>query len=408
MDQVDDLLTGPDSLDCLQNYDVVDTPQDEAFDRITRLVRLLFDVPMSTITLIDGHRQRFRARPHVASSQGDRGPALYAVAIAQDEPLVVPDTLADPRFAADPCAPGDPNIRFYAGIRLRTPDGRSIGTLCATDTRPRDISSVQASALADLAKIIMSDLELRLLATTDSLTGALTRRGFREEADRAVALALRHRYDLSLIAFDLDHFKTVNDTHGHPTGDIVLRDTIATCNDLVRKSDLVGRIGGEEFAILLPHTKAAAALDVANKLRSAVARQRMNALSGPFTVSASFGVAGLDRTLTGIEGLLQRADVALYEAKADGRNRCVLWKPVEIVTPSGKRRVFKAGRISFNSGQSCIDCTVRKLSETGASIDVVSTADIPNQFKLQIEADGFSVLCRVMSKSERHLELEFS
>ncbi len=388
-DKVEDMRNEHDRLNSLERYDILDTPQEEAFDRITRLVRHVFDVPMSTITFIDGHRQWFKSRQGVAACEGDRGPALCAAAIAQDEPLVIPNTLADPLFATNPLVTGEPHVRFYAGVRLCTPDGQNIGTLCAADTRPRDFGMGHVAALSDLAKIVMSELELRLLATTDGLTGALSRRGFREEADRAVALALRHRYDLSAIVFDLDHFKGINDTHGHPTGDIVLRETIATCKELLRKSDLIGRIGGEEFAVLLPQTQLAAAVDVAEKLRSAVAHQRLHASSGAFAITASFGVTGLDPTVIDIDSLLQRADVALYDAKASGRNRCVAWTPGENVTPSITRRVFKAGRISLDGGQS-FGCTVRTLSDSGASIDVVSSADIPDLVRLQIEADGFS------------------
>lgn len=406
--QVDLTVNEQDSLGFLQRYEMTGTPQEEGFERVTRLVRQVFDVPMSMVNLIEGHLQWFKGAQGSGGREGDKGLAFPGSGIVHGEPLVIADTLADPRFATNPLVIGKPHIRFYAGVPLCTPSGQNIGTLCAADTRPRDMSRAQAAALLDLAMIVMSDLELRRLATTDGLTSILSRRGFREEASRAVALALRHRYDLSVIVFDLDHFKSINDTHGHATGDIVLRETAATCGDLLRKSDLIGRIGGEEFAILLPHTKVADAMDVAEKLRSAVARQRLHALSGPFGISASFGVTGLDRTTADIDSLLQRADVALYEAKADGRNRCVVCKPLEIVTPSIRRRVFKAGRISFNTGQSCIDCTVRTLSDNGAGIDIVSSAGIPDSFKLLIEADGFSGLCRVTRRTERHLELEFA
>ena len=407
-DDVEELLKEQNRLDSLQRYDILDTPQEEAFDRITRLVRKFFDVPMSTITFIDGHRQWFKSHQGMEVCEGDRGPALCAAAIAQDEPLVIPDTLADPRFASNVLVTGEPRIRFYAGVPLYTPDRQNIGTLCAADTRPRKISKDHVAVLSDLAKIVMSELELRLLATTDGLTGALSRRGFREEASRAVALALRYRYDLSLIMFDLDHFKVINDTHGHPTGDRVLRTTVATCDGVLRKSDLVGRMGGEEFAILLPHTNVTAAMDVADKLRSAVASQRLHTAFGPLRISGSFGVAGLDRCDVEIDSLLQNADVALYDAKAGGRNRCVAWTPLRGGTLTSRPNVLKAGRISYDGGEACLDCTVRTLSESGAGVDVISSADIPDLFQLQIEAVGFSGPCRVARKTDRHLELDFS
>ena len=190
-------------------------------------------------------------------------------------------------------------------------------------------------------------------------------------------------------------------------GDRVLAETVATCRARLRTSDLLGRIGGEEFAIVLPHTGSASALQVAEKLRSSIARQLVPGPSGPLMVTASFGVTTLDRSVSDLDGLLERADAALYAAKADGRNRCSAWRPVETVRPNIRRRVFKAGRITFNSGRSTIDCTVRSLSEDGAGLDVFSSAGVPDSFKLQTEADGLSRLCRIVTKRDKHLEVEF-
>ena len=397
-----------DRLGSLQRYDILDTPREEAFDRIARLARQLLRVPTATLTFIDGHRLWFKARLGLEQAEIPRSGAFCSSTIAQDDPLVIPDTLADPRFADSPFVRNDPRLRFYAGVPLRSPDGQNIGTLCAMDTQPHEIGTDQVEALVDLAQIVMNELELRLLATTDSLTGTLARRGFRDEVTRALALAKRHRHDLSLVMLDIDHFKVVNDTHGHATGDIVLKQTVATCRALLRKSDMIGRLGGEEFAILLQHTGGQAALRVAEKLRKAIARHRVQGAAGPFGVTASFGVVSVDRTATDTDSLLERADAALYEAKGEGRNRCVVWKQVQAAEPAVRRRVFKAGRLSFNSGRSTIDCTVRTLSGSGATIDVISTAGVPDQFKLQIEADHFSQLCRVAGKTERHLELAFA
>jgi diguanylate cyclase (GGDEF)-like protein len=257
-------------LAALDRYDVLDTPPEDSFDRITRLTRRVFDMPMSTITLIDGHRQWFKSRAGVSACETARGPALCEVVVREAKPLIVPETLADQRFVDNPFVVGAPYIRFYAGIPLRTPEGFSIGTLCAMDTKPRSFEAADVETLSDIAQIVMSELELRLLARTDGLTGALSRRAFRDELSRTLSLALRHRHDLSCIMLDLDHFKHVNDAHGHPVGDIVLTQVVAACQEELRKSDILGRLGGEEFAVLLPHTGLASALRVAEKLRAAV------------------------------------------------------------------------------------------------------------------------------------------
>jgi diguanylate cyclase (GGDEF)-like protein len=391
----------------LDRYDILDTPAEEAFDRITRLTRRIFDVPMSTITLIDGHRQWFKSRQGVSAAETPKGPALCNVAIREARPLIVPDTTMDARFSANPFVVGEPHIRFYAGVPLQTPEGHCIGTLCAMDTKPRTFFDDQVDTLRDLASIVISELELRVLAMTDGLTGALSRRAFRQELDRAFSLAIRHKHDLSCIILDLDHFKTVNDQYGHSAGDQVLSAAAAACREELRKSDAFGRMGGEEFAILLPHTGLGSAMKVAEKLRAAIAQLRIPTLAQPIKVTASFGVANLDESVAGPDALLQNADVALYSAKGDGRNRCMEWRPVAIAQQSTRRRVLKAGRISFNGGRSAIDCTVRSLSEAGAGLQIVSSAGIPNTFKLLIEADSFSRLCQITNKGSKELEVMF-
>ena len=397
-------------LNALASYDILDTPAEESFDRITRITRELFHAPMSTIAFIDGHRQWFKSRQGVAKSETERAPALCNVTIQQRRPLIIEDTLADERFRENPFVVGDPRIRFYAGVPLTTPEGANIGTLCVMDTKPRHFGAEQVALLNDMAQLILTGLELRALATTDALTGILSRRAFIAEAERAIAIATRHRVNLSCITFDLDHFKSINDGFGHQTGDSVLTTMAQTCATILRKSDVFGRIGGEEFAIAMPHTGPVPAMEVAEKLRSAVARQVFTGPTGErMEVTASFGVASVDRSTTDFRALLEHADAALYEAKRAGRNRCNEWNPPRIaMEPVNKRRVLKAGKISFNLGHSAIDCTVRTLSDTGAGLDVVSSAGVPDAFKLLIESDDKSLGCRVTSKQNRHIEVEFA
>jgi GAF domain-containing protein len=138
--------------------------------------------------------------------------------ILENRPLVVTNATLDPRFARDPYVKGEPHLRFYVGVPLTMADGHNIGTLCIFGTQPREFDAEDIELLSDLARMVVDELELRLLATRDSLTGALSRRAFKEEAQRATAMALRHHHDLSCIAMDLDHFKAVNDRHGHAPG----------------------------------------------------------------------------------------------------------------------------------------------------------------------------------------------
>ncbi|WP_306226289.1 sensor domain-containing diguanylate cyclase [Bosea beijingensis] len=393
-------------LDALARYDILDTPNESVFDRITSLVCRIFAVPMATVTFLDAHRQWFKSRQGVADCEGDRGPAFCNLTIRQSEPLIVTDTHQDGRFAGNPLVLGPPFLRFYAGIPLRSAEGQNIGTLCAMGPEPRAISAEEIAILSDLAGIVMEALELRLLATTDGLTGALSRRAFRDEGARTLALAQRHRHEASCIALDLDHFKSVNDTHGHAAGDAVLFGTVAACRRLLRQTDLIGRVGGEEFAVLLPYTDRQAALGVAEKLRSGIAAESFDGSEGPFKVSASFGVATVTPGVSDLDSLLALADAALYRAKSEGRNRCIAAPATD--SASVGRRVLKAGQIVFNGGRSAIDCTVKRLSEDGASLAVLSTAGVPERFKLAIAADGFSKTCAIARKAGSEIDVQFA
>ena len=394
-------------LAALDSYDILDTPSEEAFDRITRLAQKIFNVSMSTVTLLDGHRQWFKSRQGVNDCETERGPALCNVAITLNRPLVVPDTHLDARFANNPLVLGAPFLRFYAGAQLRSPDGFAIGTLCVMDTVPRSFDDGDASILSDLAQLVMSELGLRRLAMHDALTEALSRRALRDELERSIALAVRHKHELSCIMFDLDHFKSVNDRHGHGVGDLVLKAAVEACRDELRTTDAIGRFGGEEFVMILPYTDRDAALAVAEKVRASLARAYVQTESGAVRITASFGVASLGATGCDADQLLKRADTALYEAKAAGRNNCKVWSAREAVDANGLRRVLKAGVMTFNGGNSTIDCTVRGLSGSGALLNVISTADVPMRFKLAIAADEFHRLCSVVAKRDKQIEVAF-
>lgn len=162
--------------------------------------------------------------------------------------------------------------------------------------------------------------QARYAAEHDHLTGAWSRRAFFGRAELAHAQAVRGGAALSLLIFDVDHFKAINDTHGHAVGDRVLADLVARTGALLR-GDACARLGGEEFAVLLPHTDADAALRVADDLRRTLERAAVPGAGGaPVRYTVSVGAASLDAGET-LASLLQRADAALYTAKRAGRNQ---------------------------------------------------------------------------------------
>jgi two-component system cell cycle response regulator len=184
-----------------------------------------------------------------------------------------------------------------------------------------------ARRIAELEAVLRVALvENRKLSTTDDLTRVASRRFFTKHFPREVERAARYARALSLILCDIDHFKNVNDTLGHAGGDEVLRQFGSRLQDELRHGvDWVARIGGEEFAIVLPETNYEQALDVARKLRSAVANKTFEAQGRGVEVTASFGLCGLESVPPGVrkvaENLVKIADAALYRSKNSGRNR---------------------------------------------------------------------------------------
>jgi diguanylate cyclase (GGDEF)-like protein len=319
-----DVSTAEDErLDALYRYDVLDTEPEEAFDRITRLAKMVMQTPIALVSLIDRDRQWFKSRQGLEARETPRDISFCGHAIKHDVPMVVTDAREDDRFRDNPLVLGGPMIRFYLGIPLRTPDGQAIGTLCTIDRTPRQPSAEQIALLQDLARLVIDEMELRQLATTDSLTGALTRRGFMHAAQLACDQARRYRHNVSCIVLDLDHFKSINDRFGHDAGDRVLRSVTTICRRIMRSVDRLGRLGGEEFAIILPETDLDGARATAQRLRQLIAATGIEAGPGVLAVTASLGVATLnDRD--DLDAMIKAADAALYRAKSDGRNRVVV------------------------------------------------------------------------------------
>jgi diguanylate cyclase (GGDEF)-like protein/PAS domain S-box-containing protein len=168
--------------------------------------------------------------------------------------------------------------------------------------------------------------ELRRLATTDVLTGLSNRRHFMDLAKVEVERARRHGRPLTALMLDIDYFKRVNDTWGHPVGDEVIRAVAQASGNLVRKIDVVGRLGGEEFAVLLPETGLDGAMLVAERLRRDVGALRVLAGADQVVFTVSIGVAQLIPADSAPDMVLSRADAALYKAKTSGRNRVVAAK----------------------------------------------------------------------------------
>ncbi len=200
--------------------------------------------------------------------------------------------------------------------------GYLLGRAFDTVVRERHEAQAQASIMEGL------NLQLEAISVTDDLTGLYNRRYFFERLEEYLRAARRHRLPLSLMMLDLDHFKRINDTFGHPTGDRVLKALAEVIRSGLRASDIPARYGGEEFLILLPYTGEAEATRLAERLRRTISGHPFSIPESARPVTISIGVAefDVDHPVDG-EALVARADAALYRAKRDGRNRVAVAGP---------------------------------------------------------------------------------
>jgi two-component system, cell cycle response regulator len=225
----------------------------------------------------------------------------------------------------------------YIYVLLLTAKNRQEDVLAGLDagaddyvTKPFDTHELQvrlcaARRILDLQSELLSACEARRLqATHDALTGVLNRRTIIEGLQREFARAQRDSLSIGVIMMDLDYFKRINDTYGHPVGDMVLCEAAQRVQQELRSHDLLGRYGGEEFLAVLPGCTAEETKKIAERLRQGLADRPLNFPGGRILVTSSFGVAASEGDGANVEALLQLADASLYRAKHEGRNRVVL------------------------------------------------------------------------------------
>lgn len=297
-------------LAALHALNLLDTPPEERFDRLTRLARRLFGVPIALVSLIDEKRQWFKSCMGLPVQETPRELAFCAYTILGDGVFVVPDLAADTRFADHPQVAGEPHLRFYAGCPLRTPDGYKIGTLCLLDTAPRTLSDDDHDLLRDLAGMAEQELVAAQLASTDELTGLSNRRGFRALATHSLRVCSRQKWPVVMLSIDLDGLEPVNDRFGHATGDALLRGTAQALLATFRESDVIGRIGGDEFAVLLANISDSQCDEALGRMHKNLAAQR-KPLPAAAAIGCSIGRMRYDPARhESVDALLAEADAA--------------------------------------------------------------------------------------------------
>lgn len=284
----------------------------EQLERVASLVTSMLDVPLVIVSLEPDFNPE-------GAATGQRRELYHALVAGTPGLLVHPDAIA---LCLDnlPATPGARQVRSRLSVTLVTATGARIGALHVYDTRERRFTTSERTALRDFAHLMVSGIELWRHASHDGLTGAMSRGCFIEGLERETARYHRKGTPCGLVMLDLDHFKEINDRHGHAAGDMVLRAVADTVRDEMRAEDAFGRLGGEEFALLISGGALQVAQEVGERVRAAVERTTIPGHPG-LKVTASLGVAEITPEENTAEALLASADARLYEAKTAGRNR---------------------------------------------------------------------------------------
>lgn len=341
-------LADPRRLAAVQRTGLLDSPPEEIFDRLTRLASRLTGAPVVFVSLLDlgrdFHKSVFSPVAEAAGASRDRMGRTFCHYVAVSKvTLVIEDATLLPVFRDVPSVKAM-GVRAYAGVPLLTDEGDTLGTFCAIDFAPRHWTEQDLDVLTELAHSALREIRLRMalqhadainqqlveqiqrvaelnmkleeLATTDPLTGLRNRRAFDAHMAQQLAIVQRRGTPLSLLMLDADHFKRVNDTLGHDGGDRVLQAIAGHLKACARTVDVVARVGGEEFAVILPSTGEAGAQEVGERMRQAVEGGPWDEMPVTISVGTATLVEGEDA-----ERIYGRADAALYAAKQAGRNR---------------------------------------------------------------------------------------
>lgn len=298
----------------LHTLEVLDTPEEDRFDRLTRIARKVFNVPISLVSLIDENRQWFKSCNGLGQRETARDISFCGHAILEDGIFCIEDAKKDPRFSDNPLVLESPFIRFYAGCPLKVLDAK-IGTLCIIDRVPRALSTEDRTLLKDLSALVENELLALHLATIDDLTSIPNRRGTINLLRNGISLSRRHGVASTLVFFDLNHFKLINDQYGHEEGDFVLKSFASMLKQAGREADIFGRLGGDEFIAWFGTGDTFFLPTYLKRLEALVDSFNANN-SKSYVLDFAYGSLDIDpQTQLRVEEMLSKADTLMYKNK---------------------------------------------------------------------------------------------
>lgn len=290
--------------------------------RIARLAAKACKAPIALLSLVDSSGGACNVAVGLAPEERALATALSDATALSQRPFLLSEPVGQPRMFLAKAPP----ISVSLGVPLRAEHPWVSGSLCVMDRAGRpDFGLGMVDLLRDLGDLALQHQQLLHRLCTDPLTGAASRGHFFEVLEAEIGRCGHGGQPLGLLLADIDHFKAVNDRHGHRAGDAVLRGLVARLANNLGDGEIVGRLGGEEFAILLPGARAEQVPTIARRLRQAVSAAPFKTEKGPVSITLSIGAAGWCAGMTGeadaFGDLLEQADAALYRAKSTGRNR---------------------------------------------------------------------------------------
>lgn len=286
---------------------------DPEIDALTRLATAVTGKPFALVSILDGPIRWSKAQFGINVGPAPRELSFCCYCVEAGQPLIIDDASTHPQFSLLPAVKEKAGIRFYAGIPIHVSVGnlQIDATLCVLDVTPGSLSSVALENLVSLAELLGSLMQAKLTAATDHLTGLWNQRAF----DKTLLAAFNSNGGnpsmIHLCLLDIDRFKGINDTHGHDAGDRVIQSVAEKLKSACLPDSMIGRIGGDEFAILVtsdsPHAGHGSFRDLPARLR--------HTLDGCLDISITAGYASLEPSFGSPGHLMKAADVALYEAK---------------------------------------------------------------------------------------------
>jgi len=300
---------------------------------IVNIVAQIMDVPVGLIMRVTENDIEVFVSSHnennpyeVGAKEHLQGSGLYCETVIKTQSkLLVPNALESAQWRNNPDV--KLNMISYLGFPINWPDNKPFGTICVLDSKPNNYSSEYELLLEKFRDFIEKYLEvlevnaeLKILSENDPLTGVLNRRGFFYKLEIELERAIRYKRNLSLLILDVDNLKQINDCYGHQAGDNVLKELTITVNSSLRLGDVFGRIGGDEFMIMLPETSIDAAQAFINRIRAQVENIKIPHKQEDITFTISIGASEIFYSDT-VETIYKRADQALNQAKKSKHNR---------------------------------------------------------------------------------------